>query len=135
MNLAIATKIFFASIFLLLFMGTASAAAMTTASRTTNCVAPCAVFFDAVNFLLIISAPEIRIDGAPRRLVCLAALDEQIIFPQLPNIIAQSQGIEILNQAITYPIIVEVNPGVLGYFLTQISRKAANLENNKDFFQ
>lgn len=48
MNSATATKILFACIFLLLFLGTANAATMTTASRT-SCVAPCAVFFDAVN--------------------------------------------------------------------------------------
>ena len=65
-----------------------------------------AVFFDAVNFLLIISAPEISIDCASGCLVCFAALHEQIIFPQLPNIIAQSQGIEILNQAIADSIVV-----------------------------
>jgi hypothetical protein len=48
-----------------------------------------AVLFDAVNFLLVVDAPEIGVYSPTRRLVGFTTLDIKEIFPKLTNIVSQ----------------------------------------------
>ena len=84
---------------------------------------------------MVVGAPEIGVRHAPGGLVGFTPLHDQVVFPQLPYVVAQRQGVEVLDQAVAHAVVAEIVTGVLGHLFAQVARKAAHLEDDEHLLQ
>ena len=75
-------------------------------------------FFNKVYFLLIIGSPEIRIGRVPQVFSFLKPFGHDVVLPKFAKIIADSKGVEVLNQGIADSGIDEIAALVFGDFLS-----------------
>ncbi len=68
-------------------------------------------------------------------MVRLAALHHQVILPELANIVAQRQSVEILNEAVSHAVVVEVVAGHLSDLLAQVARQPTHPEDHENLLQ
>lgn len=91
--------------------------------------------FDAVNFLLIVSAPEIRFALQFLVIDPFLALVHNEILPQGAGVRAQAQRLELIDDGVANSGIHEIVFRGAGHFLTEVAGESLDTVKDKCFFE
>ena len=81
-------------------------------------------FFHQVNFLAVVSPPEVDIAKEILIVAFFGPLDEQIILPKLPDVGSNREGVKVINESVSDPIIPEIIAVCFGDFFSLVAAEA-----------
>jgi len=76
--------------------------------------------------------PEGGVGLPDGNLVGLEALDHQVVLPELADVVAQRQPVEVLDQAVAHPVVEEVVARRLADLLAQVARQIERCRTGGD---
>ena len=91
------------------------------------------ILFDKINLLLIVSTPEIELLMQPFIKIRFASFPNDIVFPQCPDILPNSQRRKCSDNRIADTVVVEIPFPGLCNLLAEIPRVGSQTIDDKDF--
>ena len=66
-----------------------------------------------IQLLFRVGSTEVVVGRFLQILLPLQPFDNQVVFPEFPDIVTQIKGVEVVDQGIAHPVIDEIIPAVL----------------------